>query len=96
MFQALNRNPSQFDTLQEYGGIYLQPQYWDYPITGLTPAKFLREIQLQAARKSLEDGKWVSVSDLAYQFGFKQLSTFSALFKKRFGKNPSEYRGGII
>ncbi|MCP4439181.1 MAG: response regulator [Aureispira sp.] len=65
-------------------------------ITGLTPAKFLREIQLQAARKSLEDGKWVSVSDLAYQFGFKQLSTFSALFKKRFGKNPSEYRGGII
>jgi DNA-binding response OmpR family regulator/anti-sigma regulatory factor (Ser/Thr protein kinase) len=60
-------------------------------ITGFSPIQFIREVQLQAARKELEDKVVISITELAYNNGFEQLSTFSKLFKKRFGKSPSEY-----
>ena len=61
-------------------------------ITGLPPAKFVREVQLQKARRILEDGDFVSISEVAYSVGFYQPSTFTSLFKKRFGTVPSKYR----
>jgi AraC-like DNA-binding protein len=61
-------------------------------ITGLPPAKFVREVQLQKARQILEDGNFESISEVAYSVGFYQPSTFTALFKKRFGTTPSRYR----
>ncbi|MEM7655197.1 MAG: response regulator [Bacteroidota bacterium] len=60
-------------------------------ITGLSPLKFIREIQLQVARRELEDGTVTSLADLAYRCGFEQQGTFSTSFKKRFGKSPREY-----
>jgi signal transduction histidine kinase/DNA-binding response OmpR family regulator/ligand-binding sensor domain-containing protein len=60
-------------------------------ITGFSPIQFIREVQLQAARKELEDKVVISITELAYNNGFEQLSTFSKLFKKRFGKSPTEY-----
>lgn len=60
-------------------------------ITGLTPGKFIREIQLQLALKQLEDGNAISITEVTFDNGFEQISTFSRLFKKRFGKPPSEY-----
>ena len=60
-------------------------------ITGLTPARMVREVQLNKARKILEEQTSTSVNDLAFQCGFEHPTTFSKLFKKRFGKSPSEY-----
>ena len=60
-------------------------------ITGLTPARMIREVQLNKARIILEEKTFTSVSDLAFQCGFEYPATFSKLFKKRFGKSPSEY-----
>lgn len=60
-------------------------------ITGLTPAKFIKEIQLQLARKELESGRFMSVAEVAYNTGFELPNTFSKVFKKRFGKSPKEY-----
>ncbi|MFK7774195.1 MAG: ATP-binding protein [Saprospiraceae bacterium] len=60
-------------------------------ITGLTPARMVREVQLTKARKILEEHSSTSVNDLAFQCGFEHPTTFSKLFKKRFGKSPSEY-----
>ena len=60
-------------------------------ITGLTPARMVREVQLNKARKILEEHTSTSVNDLAFQCGFEHPTTFSKLFKKRFGKSPSEY-----
>jgi DNA-binding response OmpR family regulator len=59
--------------------------------TGLTPAKFIREVQLQTALKALEDGRAISVTEVAIRSGFENLATFSTLFKQRFGKSPSAY-----
>ncbi len=60
-------------------------------ITGLTSSKFIREVQLQAARKELEGGTSISVYEVAYNAGFDNQSNFSRLFKNRFGKTPSAY-----
>ncbi|MCP4438376.1 MAG: response regulator [Aureispira sp.] len=60
-------------------------------ITGLTTAKFIKEIQLQQARQELETGSFISITEVAFNNGFEQPSTFSTVFKKRFGKSPSEY-----
>ncbi len=60
-------------------------------ITGLSPAKFIKEVRLQAARKKLESGTVISVTEVALDVGFESLSTFSAVFKNRFGKSPSGY-----
>ena len=60
-------------------------------ITGLSPALFIKEVQLQNARKELENGVVISVKEAAYNNGFKLPGTFSKAFKDRFGKSPSEY-----
>ena len=59
--------------------------------TGFTPAKFIREVQLQKARTILEAGGYLSISEIAFQCRFENHTTFSLLFKKRFGKSPSAY-----
>jgi DNA-binding response OmpR family regulator len=60
-------------------------------VTGLTPSKFIRELQLQSALKEMEDGKVLSIKEVCYNNGFEQACTFSKLFKKRFGKKPIDY-----
>ncbi len=60
-------------------------------ITGLTAGKFIREVQLQAARKELEEGTSISVAEVAYNVGFDNQSNFTRMFKNRFGKTPSAY-----
>ncbi|EAY28305.1 helix-turn-helix domain-containing protein [Microscilla marina] len=58
---------------------------------GVSPRKFLREVQLQLAKRALESGEVESVFQVALGQGFEYASTFSKLFKQRFGKCPSKY-----
>jgi signal transduction histidine kinase/DNA-binding response OmpR family regulator/ligand-binding sensor domain-containing protein len=60
-------------------------------ITGLSPARFIKEVQLQIARKELENGTVLSIKEVSYKIGIESPSTFSKVFKARFGKSPSEY-----
>ena len=60
-------------------------------ITGLSAGKFIREVQLQTARKELESGTPISIFEVANNVGFENHSTFSRIFKNRFGKTPSDY-----
>jgi signal transduction histidine kinase/DNA-binding response OmpR family regulator/streptogramin lyase len=59
--------------------------------TGFTPAEFIREIRLHNARRMLENGSKQTISEVAYAVGFNTPSYFSKLFKKRYGRSPSEY-----
>ena len=61
------------------------------PLTGLSPAKFIKEVRLQKGRRLLEQGDYFSISDVAYSSGFENHTTFSIAFKNRFGKSPSNY-----
>ena len=60
-------------------------------VTGLTPAKFVKEIRLQMARDYLEKGSFISATEVAYAVGLSSLQSFSKMYIKRFGKRPSDY-----
>lgn len=51
---------------------------------------FLRDVRLDCAREALEHGD-VKVTQASEQAGYKHVSTFSAAFRKRFGKPPSAF-----
>jgi signal transduction histidine kinase/DNA-binding response OmpR family regulator/ligand-binding sensor domain-containing protein len=58
-------------------------------LTGLTPNKYIRLIRLQQAKLLLQQGKPVHIT--ANEVGFQKVEYFSILFKKEFGKLPSEF-----
>ncbi|MDN5212780.1 response regulator [Fulvivirgaceae bacterium BMA12] len=64
-------------------------------ITGLTPGQFIRDIRLQEAIFLLESQKYKTISEVVYAVGFEDASSFTRLFKKRFGKCPSTYMESI-
>ncbi len=61
-------------------------------VTHLTPIQYIREIKLQAAKQSLEQGTYETVAEVAYSVGFDTTHYFSQIYYKRFGKHPSDYR----
>lgn len=58
----------------------------------LSPERWLTARRLQAAYELLRKGR--RVSDVCFDVGFKNVSHFSAIFKKKFGKTPGEVRKG--
>jgi DNA-binding response OmpR family regulator/anti-sigma regulatory factor (Ser/Thr protein kinase) len=58
-------------------------------LTNKSANQLIREFRLTRAREMLEQ-KAASVSEVAYQVGYSNLSYFSKSFKEAFGKLPSE------
>lgn len=62
--------------------------------TQKTFLSFIIEMRLNEACKLLK-GTDLSVLDICYESGFKNLSNFNRLFRKQFNYNPVEYRKNI-
>ncbi|NMH89146.1 hybrid sensor histidine kinase/response regulator transcription factor [Flavivirga algicola] len=60
-------------------------------LTGLPPTKFIRKIRLQKAQELLLQSE-LSISEIAYQTGFKDPAYFTRVYVEEFGKPPSEFR----
>lgn len=58
----------------------------------LSPERWLTDRRLRAAFDLLRRGR--RVSDVCFDVGFKNVSHFSAIFKKKFGITPGETRKG--
>ena len=58
-------------------------------IYGKTPHQCLTEIRVQRAMQMLRED--ASVTDACFAVGFESLSSFSPLFRRVVGVNPSEY-----
>lgn len=56
-----------------------------------TPKKYFSKMKMKKASQLLLI-KENRISDIAYECGFDSLATFNRIFKKNFGKSPSEYR----
>jgi ligand-binding sensor domain-containing protein/signal transduction histidine kinase/DNA-binding response OmpR family regulator len=56
-----------------------------------TPGEYIRTYKLNVAAQRLTSDPSVSVSEVGYSIGYKQMSHFSKAFKKQFGTSPSEY-----
>lgn len=59
-------------------------------LTRLTPIQYIQEFRLNRGMELLESKHYSSIVKVAYMVGYKDLRSFSRLFKKRFGKYPSD------
>ncbi len=57
---------------------------------GLTPGQYLIFRRLEKSKEYLKKG--MRVSETCYAVGFRAPSSFSTLFKNKFGLSPSEYQ----
>lgn len=60
--------------------------------TGKLPKSFISAIQMNRAVTLLRDNKAMTISEVARECGFDELSAFSHSFKRSFGCSPSEYQ----
>jgi AraC-like DNA-binding protein len=61
-----------------------------------TPSGFIQEQRLDFAAQRLErDGPKVAITDVAYDVGFNDLSSFCRAFRRRFDVSPRDYRAGM-
>lgn len=63
-------------------------------LVNLSASDFIKTIRIQRATHLLKAGG--SVSEVAFQVGFKDPSYFSRVFKEKFGVSPSEYKEGEV
>jgi AraC-like DNA-binding protein len=59
-------------------------------LTGDSPNKFIRSIRINRAAELLRN-KVGTISEIAFEVGFNNLSYFSRSFREQFGILPSEY-----
>ena len=59
--------------------------------TGLSPATYQQDLRLQRAKELLSTTD-MSIKEIAYQLNFESPDYFSAKFKLKTGRKPSEYR----
>ncbi len=57
-------------------------------VIGITPNDYLKNLKLDEAKKLL---KTESVTEVAYELGYENISHFINLFKKKFGLTPKQY-----
>ena len=60
-------------------------------ISNQSPADVLRTARLQHANNLLQTTQ-LTIAEITYQSGFKSAAHFAKLYKKYFGKTPSEVR----
>lgn len=58
---------------------------------GMSPGKWLQDKRMEEARLLLEESS-LSVSEICYQVGYSNTSSFSRLFLRTTGLSPGEYR----
>ncbi|MGE0703507.1 MAG: helix-turn-helix transcriptional regulator [Vicinamibacterales bacterium] len=63
-------------------------------VFGVTPHQYRIQARLDRACRLLASGD-LSVTDVCMEVGFSSLGSFSALFTRRFGETPSEYRARV-
>jgi AraC-like DNA-binding protein len=61
--------------------------------TGISPALYQQDLKLQRAKELLSTTD-LSIKEIAYQLNFESPDYFSAKFKIKTGRKPSELRGG--
>ncbi|PKV90991.1 AraC family transcriptional regulator [Amycolatopsis echigonensis] len=60
---------------------------------GLTPTEYLRRVRLARAHQDLQNaapGDGLSVSDIAFRWGFGHVPRFAAAYRERYGQLPSQ------
>jgi AraC-like DNA-binding protein len=95
IYQYTMKNYNEDISLEEIAAvIHLTPQSFCRYFrkhTRKTYTNFLNEIRINEACKKFMFNDFTSISAIAYQTGFNNVSTFNRVFKSIIGKSPSEY-----
>lgn len=62
---------------------------------GMSPMGFYQKRRIQRARRLMEE-PGVSVTEVAYRFGFADAAHFGRHFKREMGETPMTYRGRVL
>ena len=62
-------------------------------LTNLTVHEFIRTIRLKRATELLKE-KRMTITEVAYEVGFNDLTYFARCFRKQYQKSPSEFVSG--
>lgn len=75
-------------------GISLRTLHLRFQKTGQTFGRWVLDNRLDACRTALSDPaqRAINISDIAYRWGFSDLSHFHKAFRVRFGETPREWR----
>ena len=76
-------------------GVSLRTLHLRFKTVGSTFGQWVLEERLKACAVSLRDEsqRGVNISEIAYRWGFNDLSHFNKSFRARFGQTPAEWRG---
>lgn len=91
MEQAAHRHDLDVQTIAHYIGCSRSRLYAAFAAQGETVMGVLREIRLQRARFLIEQHVRLNLGTLSWRCGFGDQSSFSKLFRARFGLRPSEW-----
>lgn len=88
------------DDLQELAGVSKSKLYEEFQhYYGTSPMAYLKKYRLQQIYKVLSSSglnRKVSISQLAFRWGFNHLSRFSQEYRQEFGEKPSETKNRFI
>ncbi|MDE2454657.1 MAG: helix-turn-helix domain-containing protein [Burkholderiales bacterium] len=88
------RAPTILELCREIGAGPRKLEHCFAEVLGMSPARYLRAIRLNGARRELEREPAAAVHDVAARWGFWHMGAFSADFKRQFGELPSALRRG--
>lgn len=78
-------------------GISVRTLHLRFMQTGQSFGRFVLDSRLEACRTALRDPhqRASNISEIAYRWGFNDLSHFNKAFRARFGLTPREWRDGL-
>ncbi|ODU61925.1 MAG: hypothetical protein ABT12_00085 [Paludibacter sp. SCN 51-9] len=59
-------------------------------MTGLAPVDMIKDYRLQKSLELLKNTD-LSVSEIAFEVGFREAGYFGKCFRKKYGQTPTEY-----
>ncbi|TCM60676.1 helix-turn-helix protein [Acinetobacter calcoaceticus] len=88
LHEALN-----VEKMAEHAGVSVRTLFNGFKnFLDTTPMAYLKELRFEQAHLELQQNELVSITDVAYKWGFCHLGRFSQEYKQRYGELPSSTR----
>ncbi len=87
------RNP-ELDAAMVASGVGMSSRYVNDLLSdeGASLMRYVLRLRLKKCRRELSSRTGASITEIAFRWGFNDISNFSRSFKQRFGCSPREYR----
>jgi AraC-like DNA-binding protein len=96
IFKGLNRQDLSLGSLAARHGVTARYVQMLFEREGTTFSRFLLDQRLARAHRMLRDPRFAkrTITAIAYEAGFGDLSHFNRAFRRRYGETPSDVRAG--